>query len=31
LIGANPRSRLPDGLWPSDHAALEAGVVVGSN
>ena len=30
LIGANPRSRLPDGLWPSDHAALEAGVVVGS-
>jgi hypothetical protein len=31
LIGANRRSRLPDGLWPSDHAALEAGVVVGSN
>jgi endonuclease/exonuclease/phosphatase family metal-dependent hydrolase len=31
LIGANPRSRLPEGLWPSDHAALEAGVVVGSN
>jgi hypothetical protein len=31
LIGASPRSRLPDGLWPSDHAALEAGVVVGSN
>jgi len=31
LIGANPRSRLPDGLWPSDHAALEARVVVGSN
>lgn len=25
LIGANPRSRLPDGLWPSDHAAVEAG------
>jgi hypothetical protein len=31
LIGADARSRLPDGLWPSDHAALEAGVVVGSN
>jgi endonuclease/exonuclease/phosphatase family metal-dependent hydrolase len=31
LIGNNPRSRLPDGLWPSDHAALAAGVVVGSN
>jgi hypothetical protein len=31
LIGTSPRSRLPDGLWPSDHAALEAGVVVGSN
>jgi hypothetical protein len=30
LIGASPRSRLPDGLWPSDHAALEAGVVVGN-
>jgi Endonuclease/Exonuclease/phosphatase family len=30
LIGANPRSRLPDGLWPSDHAALAAGVLVGS-
>jgi len=30
LIGDNPRSRLPDGLWPSDHAALVAGVVVGS-
>jgi len=31
LVGANPRSRLPDGLWPSDHAALAAGVVVGSH
>jgi len=31
LIGNNPQSRLPDGLWPSDHAALAAGVVVGSN
>jgi hypothetical protein len=31
LIGADPRSRLADGLWPSDHAALVAGVVVGSN
>ena len=31
LIGADARSRLPDGLWPSDHAALEAGLVVGSD
>ena len=31
LIGTNSQSRLPDGLWPSDHAALVAGVVVGSN
>jgi hypothetical protein len=31
LIGADPRSRLPDGLWPSDHAAVVAGVIVGSN
>ena len=31
LIGNNPRSRLPDGLWPSDHAALIAGLVVGNN
>jgi len=31
LIGADPRSRTPDGLWPSDHAAVLAGVVVGSN
>ena len=29
LIGNNSRSRLPDGLWPSDHAALVAGVIVG--
>jgi hypothetical protein len=31
LLGADPRSRLSDGLWPSDHAGLVAGVVVGSN
>jgi hypothetical protein len=31
LIGANAKSRLPDGLWPSDHAALAAGVLVGNN
>jgi endonuclease/exonuclease/phosphatase family metal-dependent hydrolase len=31
LIGADPRSRTPDGLWPSDHAAVAAGVIVGSN
>lgn len=31
LIGADPRSRLRDGLWPSDHAAVEAGVIVGRN
>jgi hypothetical protein len=30
-IGEGPRSRLPDGLWPSDHAAVMAGVVVGSD
>jgi endonuclease/exonuclease/phosphatase family metal-dependent hydrolase len=30
LIGTDPRSRLADGLWPSDHAALVAGVVVGN-
>jgi hypothetical protein len=29
LIDTNPASRLPDGLWPSDHAAVVAGVVVG--
>jgi hypothetical protein len=29
LLGADSRSRLPDGLWPSDHAALVAGVIVG--
>lgn len=31
LIGADSRSRLRDGLWPSDHAAVEAGVIVESN
>ena len=31
LIGTDPRRRTPDGLWPSDHAAVLAGVVVGSN
>jgi endonuclease/exonuclease/phosphatase family metal-dependent hydrolase len=31
LVGADPRSRTPDGLWPSDHAAVVAGVIVGSN
>jgi hypothetical protein len=31
LLGADRRSRLADGLWPSDHAALVAAVVVGSN
>jgi hypothetical protein len=30
LIGNNPRSRLADGLWPSDHAALVAVVAVGN-
>jgi len=30
LIGADVRSRLRDGLWPSDHAAVEAGLLVGS-
>jgi hypothetical protein len=30
LIGTNPTSRLRDGLWPSDHAAVVAGVLVGS-
>jgi hypothetical protein len=29
LIGTNPSSRLPDGLWPSDHAAVLASVIVG--
>lgn len=28
LIGTDPRSRTSDGLWPSDHAALVAGLVV---
>jgi len=31
LIGADAHSRLPDGLWPSDHAALVAGVLVGGH
>lgn len=31
VIGADPRSITPDGLWPSDHAGVLAGVVVGSN
>jgi hypothetical protein len=31
LIGADPRSRTADGLWPSDYAAVVAGVIVGSN
>jgi endonuclease/exonuclease/phosphatase family metal-dependent hydrolase len=29
-IGATPRSRLQDGLWPSDHTAVAAGVIVGN-
>ncbi|HTF45324.1 MAG TPA: hypothetical protein VK641_15570 [Terriglobales bacterium] len=28
LVGTDPKSRLPDGLWPSDHAALVADVIV---
>jgi hypothetical protein len=28
LLGADSHSRLPDGLWPSDHAAVGAGVIV---
>jgi hypothetical protein len=27
-IGTNPRSRTSDGLWPSDHAAVVADVIV---
>jgi hypothetical protein len=30
-IGAGSRNRLPDGLWPSDHAAVKAVVIVGSH
>lgn len=30
LIGADSRTRLPDGLWPSDHAAVAAAVLVWS-
>lgn len=29
LVGNSSLSRLPDGLWPSDHAAVVAGVIVG--
>jgi hypothetical protein len=28
LIGTDPKSRTKDGLWPSDHAALVADVIV---
>jgi endonuclease/exonuclease/phosphatase family metal-dependent hydrolase len=28
LLGADSHSRLRDGLWPSDHAAVAAGVIV---
>jgi endonuclease/exonuclease/phosphatase family metal-dependent hydrolase len=31
LVGADARNRLADGLWPSDHAGLVAGVIVNSN
>lgn len=31
LIGADPRSRMPDGLWPSDHAGVVVGLIVGEN
>jgi hypothetical protein len=31
LIGADPRNRMPDGLWPSDHAGVVAGVIVADN
>ena len=30
VIGADPKSRTPDGLWPSDHAAVWAGVAIGN-
>jgi hypothetical protein len=26
LVGADPNSRTPAGLWPSDHAGLFAGL-----
>ena len=29
VLGADSNDRLPDGLWPSDHAAVAAGVLVG--
>lgn len=28
LIGNKPESRLPDGLWPSDHAGVAADIIV---
>lgn len=31
VIGAEPQSRLPDGLWPSDHAAVAAALIVDGN
>ena len=31
VVGADPRSRMPDGLWPSDHAGVVAGVIVGDD
>ena len=31
VVGADARSRLADGLWPSDHAAVVAGLAVGSS
>lgn len=30
LIGSDPRVRTPNGLWPSDHAGVWSGVIVGS-
>jgi endonuclease/exonuclease/phosphatase family metal-dependent hydrolase len=31
LFGADPSSRLPDGLWPSDHAGVAATLRVGND
>jgi hypothetical protein len=28
LFGADPSTRTPDGLWPSDHAGVAARVIV---